>query len=56
MKFSEKDIEYYTWRSEVCAALMGGNVVKADFQNRKQSIKEIQELISICDEELPYYF
>lgn len=52
MKFSEKDIEYYTWNIKIYGALMSGNVVKADFQNREQCIKEIQELISICDEEL----
>lgn len=52
MKFSKKDIEYYTWKSEIYGALMSGNIVKLDFQDREKSIKEIQELVSICDNEL----
>lgn len=52
MKFTEKDIQYYTWKSEIYAALMSGNIVSLDFPNRQQAIKEIQELVSICDEKL----
>lgn len=52
MRFTEKDIEYYTWKTEIYASLMSGNIVSPDYPNRQQAIKEIQDLVAIADDEL----
>ncbi len=52
MKFDDKDIENYTWNINLYGALMSGNIVESNFQNREKSVKEIQKLTSICNEEL----
>mgnify|MGYP000403895122 CR=1 FL=1 len=52
MKISKKEIENYTWNQNIYAALMSGNIVKINFQDKEKSIKEIQKVVSICDNEL----
>lgn len=52
MKFSEKDIENYTWNIKIYGSLMSGNIVNPNYQDREKCIKEIQQLVSICDEKL----